>query len=292
MSEEILSYKSYEKTLNDRVFDDYYKRLMLIARSVFKWEGLEELGIDEKWIERYLFSEGQCMFFKDPEFGLMVTKLTSSGDLNHYDEPTYVRPVATRYMKAKNYKVGKECVIIRNNDICRPTASTILLYAMKLTNIDRTIDVNVHAQKTPLIIRCPQGQKMTLKQVITKRDDNEFVIYGDKGLDVESIEVLKTDAPIVFDKLELQKHMVWNECLTFLGINNSNQDKRERLVTNEVEANNEMIEVSFNMMLKAREKACEEINKLFGTKISVKKRAETELPLNDETEDENDNEEV
>lgn len=268
----IIGYKSVAKMLNDRIVTDYFYRLMLISKALFKWENLPN-GIDEKWIERYLFTEGACLFYKDPTLGFMVAKMGENGMLNAYDEPTNVFPYATNYIYEGEQLINNSnCVIIRNNDDMIPTAPTIQLYAYKLTNIDRTIDTNIMAQKMPIIVKCTDKQRLSLKQAMNQRNDNEPVIYADKGLNTEEIQVLKTDAPIVFDKLQIQKHAVWNECMTFLGVNNANMDKRERLVTNEVEANNQQVQASEDVMLKARERACELINKMFGLNIKVSRR--------------------
>lgn len=268
----IIGYKSVAKMLNDRIVTDYFYRLMLISKALFKWENLPN-GIDEKWIERYLFTEGACLFYKDPTLGFMVAKMGENGMLNAYDEPTNVFPYATNYIYEGEQLINNSnCVIIRNNDDMIPTAPTIQLYAYKLTNIDRTIDTNIMAQKMPIVVKCTDKQKLSLKQAMNQRNDNEPVIYADKGLNTEEIQVLKTDAPIVFDKLQIQKHAVWNECMTFLGVNNANMDKRERLVTNEVEANNQQVQASEDVMLKARERACELINNMFGTNIKVTRR--------------------
>lgn len=265
-------YNSFAKTLNNRILTDYFYRLMLISKSLFEWSNLPN-GLDEKWIERYLFTEGACLFFKDPTLGYMVTKYGDNGKLNYYDEPTKVRPYATDFIyDGPQLENNENCVIIRNNDDMIPTVGTIQLYAYKLTNIDRTIDTNIIAQKMPMIIKCSDKQKLSLKQVINQKNDNEPVIYGDKNLDQSEIDVLKTDTPIVFDKLQIQKHAVWNECMTFLGIDNANMDKRERLVDDEVQANNEQVKACEDVMLKARQKACEEINKMFGLNITVKRR--------------------
>lgn len=273
-----LSYKSMAKTLNDRVLGDYFYRLMLISRALFKWDNLPN-GIDENWIERYLFSEGKCLFYKDPTIGYMVAKMGESGPLNYYDEPTAVTPYATNYLyNGKQLENNVNCVIIRNNDIMIPTSPTIQLYAYKLTNIDRTIDVNIIAQKTPTIVKCSDKQKLSLKNAINQRNDNEPVIYADKNLDMSSIEVLDLKPPKVFTDLQLQKHAVWNECMTFLGVNNANQDKRERLVSDEVSANNEQVKASEDVMLKARKKACELINKMFNLDITVRRRKLSEMP--------------
>lgn len=278
---DIISTKTIAKELNDRTFTDYYYRLMLIARSVFEWKGLPN-HIDEKWIEKYLFSMGSCVFFEDDNLGLMVASVTGDSPVNHYDEPTTVKPFATNYTyTGKELENNVNCVIIRNNDEMLPTSETIKLYAMKLANIDRTIDVNINAMKMPIIVKCTERQKTSLKRVIQQRNENEPVIWGSKDLDTESIEILKTNAPIVFDKLELQKHMVWNEVMTFLGVNNANQDKKERLVDDEVQANNEQVEACFNIMLKARQEACKRINEIFGTNISVEKRISYEVVIDD-----------
>lgn len=275
----VIKYKSMAKYLNDRVVTDYFYRLMLIARSIFEWENLPN-NIDEEWIEKYLFSEGKCVFFKDKEKGLMVARCSDNGRLNYYDEPTSVRPYACGYT-GDNLINGVECVVIKNNGIMLPTSNTIQIYALKLANIDRTIDTNIQAQKIPNIIKCTDKQKVSLKRVIDQRNDNEPIIWADKDLDIDGIQVLDTKAPLVFKDLQLQKHMIWNECMTFLGINNANMDKRERLVDDEVQANNEQVEASFNIMLKSRERACEEINRIFGTNISVKKRIQNNPTLDD-----------
>ena len=270
----LLSYKSIANQLNNRTYTDYFYRLMLIARSLFKWEGLPN-GIDEKWIEKYLFYEGTCVFYKDPNLGFMVTKWSTEGTLNAYDEPTTIRPYATNTMELNNGELldnNENCVIIRNNDDMIPTFPTIQLYSADLTNIKRTIDTNISVQKTPTVVTCTDKQKLTFKQAIKQRDENEPVIYGDKNIDINSINVLNTSAPIVFDKLQIQKNNIWNECMTFLGINNANTDKRERLVDDEVQANNQLIKANEDVMLKAREKACELINNMFGLDISVKRR--------------------
>lgn len=285
----LLSYQSVTKQLNNITYTNYFYRLMLIARSLFKWNNLPN-GINEKWIERYLFSEGSCVFYKDPIIGFMVAKIGNTGALNYYDEPTTIRPYATNYLY-ENKKTddqlmnGEDCVIIRNNADCIPTFPMIQLYSADLTNIKRTIDTNIEGQKMPIIIKCTDKQKLSLKQAIKQKQDNEPVIYGDKNLNTEDINVLKTDTPIVFDKLQVQKTNVLNECLTFLGINNANTDKRERLVTNEVDSNNEMIQINSDVMLETRKQACKEINKMFGLNISVERRNDLKIDLIESDED-------
>ena len=282
MENTVLSYRSKAKQINDRTYTDYYYRLMLMARSVFEWKNLPN-GIDEKWIERYLYHQGCCMFYYDDTLGYMVAKTAYSDHLNEYDEPTELRPVYTNYRAGNGIqehqvyhgrsvdedKKMNQCVLIRNNDIMLPTAPTIELFAMRLTDIQRAIDININAMKTPVLITGSDKQRLSLKQVFNQWNGFEPVIYGDKSLDQKDINALRIDAPVYFDKLQIQKHSFWNECMTFLGINNANMDKRERLVDDEVQANNEQIGLSAAVMLKSRQKACELINSLYGLNVSV-----------------------
>ena len=282
MENNVYKMKSFSKSLNDLTFTDYIYRLMLIARSVYKWENLPN-HINEKWIEKFLFHHGYTVFFKDPKRGFMVSKAVLSGKINSYDEPTVLTPYGVDY-QGEPLINGVDCVLIDNNDLRLPTLPTIELYAYRLAEISRTIDVNISAQKTPYIVTCSNRQRLTLKNVINQATDNELVIYGDNDLDVNGINVLKTNAPIVFPDLQTQKHAIWNECMTFLGVNNANMDKRERLVASEVDANNDQISISADVMLKSREEACKRINELWPElNVSVSLREDLNGALMDDS---------
>lgn len=280
MFDEVYKIDTMTKDINDITFTDYYYRLTLLARSVFKWEGLPN-GISEKWIEKYLYNNGSCVFYKDKTLGYAVAKASQVGTLNPYDEPTQIQPVMTNYPGGEipildNFE---NCVLIWNNDLKLPTYPSIRLYAYRLAEITRTSDVNVNAQKTPVLITGSNRNMTSLKNVYRQWKGNEPVIFGDKQMDNTPISVLKTDAPIVFDKLRLEKHEIWNECMTFLGINNANQNKKERVVADEVSANNEQMELSAYVMLKTRQEACDMINKMFGLNVSVRFRELKEIEL-------------
>ena len=282
-----LNFKEMNKKLNNLTFTDYFYRLTLIALSIFKWENLPN-GINERWIEKYLFDIGECMFFKDQILGFRVSKSIDKG-INIYGEPIDLEPESTGLTEPKTYKNGIDAVLIKNNDLSIPTLPTLQLYAYRLADLTRTQDVNITAQKTPILIITSDRQKLTMKNVFNQWSGNEPVIYGDKEMNIDGVKVLKTDAPIVFDKIQIQKHQLWNEVMTFLGVNNANQDKKERLVDDEVQANNEQVKICLDVMLKARQSACSEINRIFGTNIKVSARIGVESnidELNNELNDE------
>lgn len=278
-SYELLSYKSVAQMQNNITFSYYYYKLMLINRSLFHWENLPN-NMDERWIEKYLFTSGKCIFYHDPNLGYMVAGLSEQGGVNCYGDPTTVYPVATNYVyEGKQLISNENCYIIRNNDMMLPNFATIRFFALKLTNIERAIDVNIEAQKTPIVVKCSDKQRLSLKNALNQRKDNEPVIWTADTANIgDMIDTLDLKPPMVFPELQIQKHMVLNEVFTDLGINNANMDKRERMVANEVEANNEQVKASEDVMLKVRQEACKRINEIFGLNISVRRRKLDEIP--------------
>lgn len=255
--------------LNIHTYNDYLNRIGLIAKSMFIWEGLPQ-GCNERYLEEALYREGRAVFFYDEEYGFMTLKVNPTNQFNVYGEPTDVK--ASGHNGFIRDISDQEYVYIRNNEYEIPTLYTTRLFAYRLANAERTIDTNVNNQKFPLVIITDDKQKLSMKSMYQKVATNEPVIFGVKGLDLDSIKTLDTSAPYVADKLQDYKHQIWNEVMNFLGINNANTDKRERLISDEVNANNEQIMFSVHTMLKTREEACEQINKMFGLNVSVKLR--------------------
>jgi len=275
----LLSYKTVAQFSNNITFSYYYYKLMLICKALFEWENLPN-NMESRWIENYLFRDGQCVFFKDNNLGFMVAGVALNGSVNCYDDPTTVTPVATNYIYEGKSPLmcGDDCYIIRNNDLRLPQFAVVRYYAYKLCNIDRAIDVNIEAQKTPTLVKCTDKQRLSLKQAINQRRDNEPVMYVDESLDMDAITTLDLKPPMVFKDLQVQKHMVLNEFFTDIGVNNANMDKRERMVANEVEANNEQVKASEDVLLRNREEACKQINRIFGLNISVRRRELDKIP--------------
>lgn len=255
--------------LNSWTTIDYLNRLKEYALNMFEWINLPKT-VDARFIELVLFEEGKINFFEDKLIGFLALRVNESGKQNVYNE------FDKKYIYANNgfsrVRNLRNSVTIYNNYLRTPTYTTVNLYAIRLARVTRAIDLNIEAQKTPVLITCPENQKLSLKNVYEQYKGNAPVIYTDSEFNLDSIKVLKTDAPFVVDKLTLYKHDLWNEVMTFLGVNNSNQDKKERLVANEVDANDEQIEQARFNMLDARKDACKKINDMFGLNIDVKFR--------------------
>lgn len=265
--------------LNNKTYIDYYDRLMELALNVFEWENLPPT-VDERFLELTLYEMGYCLYFDDPIIGNLALTCTIGGRLDVYRIPILRRAYAVNgYNKMCS---AKDSVLIFNNYLHTPTLLTIELFARRLYEIERAIDVNVKGQKTPKAILSSEQQRLTMKNLFMQYDGNEPFIFGDKNLDIEGIKSLDIGSPFVADKLQILKHQIWNDALTFLGIENSNQDKKERLVSDEVGSNYGNVEAQRNVMLNARRQAVKKINAMFGTDINVKFRSNLATMVNTE----------
>lgn len=255
--------------LNNATASDIYDRLMMLAISIFTWEGLDDVaGFGaSRFLEQSLFRYGKAVFIKDDEIGYKVMNATPSDKLNSYYLPIKVNAYSIDYNKTFDLD---DCVYIMNNELQKPTSSSIALFSKRLYETERTIDVNLHAQRTPILIEGNKNTMLTLKNAYMQFDGNVPVIYGNKEFNLDSkLNVLNTNAPFVIDKLENYKHELQNDCMTFLGINNANTQKRERLITDEVNSNNDLINYYLNCFYKTRKQACDLINKKYDLNIKL-----------------------
>ena len=265
--------------INNQTYIDYYQRLMEFAINMFEWRNLPPT-VDERFLELTLYEKGYCLYFNDEVVGNLALTCTIGGMLDVYRIPTERRAFAVNgYNKICT---SQDSVLIFNNYLHTPTILTIELFARRLYEIERTIDVNVKAQKTPTLVLASEQQRLTMKNLYMQYDGNEPFIFGDKDMEFDGIKCLKTDAPYVADKLQVLKHQIWNEAMTFCGIENSNQDKKERLVADEVGSNYGNIEAQRNVMLNTRRQAADKINRMFGTNIEVRFRSSLNTMVNSE----------
>ena len=253
--------------LNNGTYGFYLSRLMELAISMFEWKNLPD-SIDPRFLELTLFGDGQAVWFKDDEMDMyLALQVIINGRLDVYRVPINRRAFAVNgYQKELD---NKNSVIIYNNFLRTNSYQMCVLYAKKLYALDRIIDVNTNAQKTPVLIAVDENQRLTAENVYQKWDGNQPVIYGDKALDPNMIRVLKTDAPYVSDKIYQLKTQYWNEALTYLGISNLNVQKKERLVSDEVVRSQGGTIASRYSRLEARREACRKINVMFGLNIDV-----------------------
>lgn len=260
--------------LNNRTYIHYYNRLTELAISMFEWKNLPD-SIDPRFLELVLFSDGVAVFFKDEVLGYLALQTMIGGNLDVYRIPKIRRAYATNgYNRSLD---EKDSVIIFNNMLHTNCLTDIELFARRLYECDRTIDVNIKAQKTPIMIACDENQRLTMKNLYQQYDGNEPFIFGGKDMDIKKIQAIVTGAPYVADKVMQTKFQIWNEAMTYLGISNVNMHKKERLLNDEVTRNMGSTVASRYTRLEMRKQACKKINEMFGLNIDVDYREDIQV---------------
>lgn len=256
--------------LNNLTYRQYLNRLTELAISMFEWKNLPKT-VDERYLELHLFETGCMVYFKDEVIGDLCLDCIVNGRLDVYGNPLLRRAYSgyNNYQKLLKYN---NSVIIWNNYLHSNSILDVEMFARRLYNIDRIIDINANAQKTPVLVLGNEKQRLTLLNLYKEYDGNAPFIFGDKNLDINALKALSTNAPYVCDKLYQLKTQIWNEALTYLGISNINIQKKERLITDEVTRNQGGTIASRYSRLETRRQAVEKINEMFGTNIEVNYR--------------------
>lgn len=246
--------------------NQYFKRLAELSMTMFDWQNLPDT-VDPRFLELTLFFDGQAVFFEDEDLGYLCLQCLTSGNFDVYRIPIERRAIA---VNGYNRDLDREnSVIIYNNYLHCNSVTDCIMFADRLYELDRIIEVNAHAQKTPVLIKGSEKQRLSLLNMYQKWDGNEPVIFGDKMLDTNALSVLNTEAPYVADKLYDLKTRIWNEALTYLGISNISIQKKERLITDEATRAMGATIASRYSRLESRRQTCDKINKMFGLNIWV-----------------------
>lgn len=255
---------------NNATYLTYYQRLLELSISMFEWRNLP-ITIDSRYIELMLFEKGSVVYFNDEAIGNLCLDCISQGQFDVYGYPKKRRAYSS-YNQYNRELNENDSVIIWNNFLRTNSQLVVKMYAERLYNLDRIIDVNVNSQKTPVAILATPQQRLTMKNLYKDYDGNAPFIFGDKNLDLNGIKAISTGAPYVADNIYSLKTQIWNEALTYLGISNVNTTKKERLISDEVQRNLGGTIASRYSRLQSRQDAVKKINEMFGTNIEVEYR--------------------
>ena len=243
------------------------KYYQMLALNRYKWENLPN-GIESRYIEQMLFDNGECALFDHPDLGLCVLRSSSRENLNIYGEPT---KLSLSGFNEHRTVMMDECVRIMNNDLALPSLPDIVYYARRMAEIDDIVMQNLRQQRVPYLFATDENNSFSMKALYDRMYQGEPAIFIDKEMlkgEPENIMVIPTAAPYLVDKLQIQKQEMERELLTFLGINNT-LEKKERLLVDETNSNNQFIKMASDIGFKQRQLACEQMNQMFGLNVSV-----------------------
>lgn len=239
------------------------RKLLELSMNRFKWEGLPD-EVDIRWMEMSLNFYGLSVFFFDPEYDkYFAMRAAASGQLNFVGNPTEFHVYGNQFYQ-KTLGIDK-CVPIWANYMRMPDWDIIRIYSQRLAEMDRTIEINSKAARRSKILTVSENSRLTVTNLNNMIDDGVGVIPVDSSLDPSSI-IQSFDLGVNPDAI-INMHMLrtreWGEAMTMLGINVSNQDKKERLTAAETSGNDDVIATIRATNLQARERACDEINKMY-----------------------------
>jgi len=255
-----------------RWYNYYLRQLIELSLTVYKWNGLPET-VDPRFLEKQLMQNGKIVFVNSPTLGYVTLQVTETGQIDQYFTPTERYAIAPNLIKLADIKFDtSDSVMIYNNYQRTPDLPSLELFAEELADTRATTHVNVQAQKVPKVFSTTDKKKLSAINTVSKMDQFEPVIIVDKDLGMDKSDVMDTTSPYVVDKLDAHLKNIWNEAMTFLSINNGNQDKKERVQTAEVNANDSQVITMGLARLKARQDAADRINKMFGLHISCELR--------------------
>ena len=267
--------------LNNLTYQQYINRLTELAISMFEWKNLPDT-IDSRYIELRLFMNGSVVYFNDDVIGNLCLDMISSGNFDVYGNPI-LRRAYSFYNNYQKLLKPSNSVIVWNNYLRTNSILDVKMFAQRLYNLDRIIDVNANAQKTPTIVQGTEKQRLTLINLYKEFDGNAPFIFGDKNLDISSLKAISTEAPYVCDKIYQLKTQIWNEALTYLGISNISIQKKERMISDEVTRNQGGTIASRYSRLECRREGVKKINEMFGTNIEVNFREDIGDVVNSST---------
>ena len=258
--------------LNSAIFNYYFNKLLDISIAVFKYSDLPE-SIDVGYLEYLLISRGAAIIaFDDVINDFIVLQLAETIEYNYAHKPYKYRGISPTIGYNSGVLDNTNSVVIYNNLSMLPSYDDLFEFARRLYTIQTTIDININAQKTPIIVKATENQRLTMMNLYQQYDGNQPFIFADKSLDLEGLSVLNTNAPFVAEKLDELKNKAWNEALTYLGVSNIAINKKERLITDEVTRSQGGVIASRYSRLQARENAIEHFNKVFNQSASVEFR--------------------
>ena len=252
---------------NMKTYLMYREEMLTLAENVFEFKNLPEF-IDVSYLNKTLLRNGSLAFFKDEVLGLIALPYDVIGNFDIYGRPLNIMCRAangTYYKKLSR----DEFVIMYDNNGRYPIFLDICQMAERIALSKRTIDVNIVQQRTPRIWKTSQDKKRTLQDMLSNIDGMEENIATYESIEIDDMNVVLAPAPFVADKIDLHLDKEWAEFYRLIGVANLIEQKKERMIKDEMSASQGGTIASRFSRFEPRKRAIDEINKKFGTNIEV-----------------------
>ena len=252
---------------NMKTYLMYRAEMLTLAENVFEFKNLPEF-IDVSYLNKTLLRNGSIAFFKDEVLGIIALPYDVIGNFDIYGRPVEIMARAANGTYYKKLKQG-EFVIMYDNNGRYPIFMDICQMAERISLSKRTIDVNIVQQRTPRIWKTSQDKKRTLSDMLSEIDGMEENIATYESIDIDDMNVVLAPAPFVADKIDLHLDKEWAEFYRLIGVANLIEQKKERMIKDEMSASQGGTIASRFSRFEPRKRAIEEINKKFNLNIEV-----------------------
>lgn len=252
---------------NFSTYQMYLRQLLTLAENVFEFEGLPEF-IDVSYLNKQLLRKGSIAFFKDEVMGLLALPYNNIGTLDVYGRPKTIQVIA-RNGYTRTLKQG-EFVIMYDNNGRYPLLMDIYQNAERIALCKRVIDINISQQRTPRIWLTNSDKKRSVEDLVNDIDGNVERVLAYDNINLDDLQAVCEPAPFVADKIDIHLEKEWAEFFRLIGVANLVEQKKERLIQDEMTASLGGTIASRYSRFEPRKRAIEEINKKFGTNIKVR----------------------
>ena len=245
-------------------YRNYFFRFKDIATNIFEYKGLSKELTKE--IEERLFYFGRCGIIKD--------NILFAVDVAPYGENRYGKPTGFNFTFRNGDAVGlNDCTIgidgvyALNTYDNFPTALIAEQYSFQLAHVDTSIVVELINSRMVDVLKAPNNASAECaRQYQNDIYKGKLSFISDKTEDIE-IDRTTKGAGHLKEYIDTKDRFLKDVYETF-GVKRL-AEKRERMITGEVESTTDLMMLNLKEMLDCRKKMCEDINKIFGTNASV-----------------------
>ena len=255
------------------IYEDYVNMFTAWCMARFEWELPD--GCSQRFLEHTLFHRGNIVFYWDVRYEkYMLATCTFLGAPNVQGDIVAVKTINSPgydgieldcYLGYEERAADDfECVLIYSNDIRVPEVRKVSRIAKILADLDTSITIASKALRNSRIAIIGQDQELTYRNLFRKVDEGIPFLTASSTIDPNAITSLDVGGnPQGLKALREERNQYWNQAMVSLGINAANQDKKERLVEDEVSANDQHSMLARIAAINSRKNAVELINKAF-----------------------------
>lgn len=249
-------------------YEMYLREMLSLAENVFAFDEVPE-NVDISYVNRNLLQKGAVVWFKDEVMGTIALPFTTrQSKFDIYGNPTEVdaRAYNGRYFRRLK---KDEFVIMYDNASRYPIYADIIQMAERIALCVKTNDVNIKQQRTPRIWKTSQDMKKSVEDIINNVDCLEEDVTTYDSIEWDDLQAVMAPAPYVADKIDMHLDKLWAEFYRLIGVANIVEQKKERLITDEMNASQGGTIASRYSRFEPRADAIKKINKKFGENMSV-----------------------